>query len=101
MCTLYNFDSNNFRYEWKTISIASVFSLHITIIRISLNNLKYFNDISRLITKQRTMPSTILRADNSANIGGIKPCATAQPEQVFHYKYALYNVWLWLEILIL
>ena len=46
------------------------------------------------------MPSTILRADNSANIGGIKPCATAQPEQVFHYKYALYNVSLWLEILI-
>ena len=36
------------------------------------------------------MPSTILRTDNSANMSGIKPVVSAgQPEQVFHYKYAI------------
>ena len=43
------------------------------------------------------MPSTILRADNSGIIGGIKPCATTQPEQVFHYKYEFEIVWLLLD----
>ena len=33
------------------------------------------------------MPSTILRVDNSGNIGVLRS-ATAQTEQVFHYKYA-------------
>jgi len=35
------------------------------------------------------MPSTILRADNSASIGGVNhsPLSQQQTEQVFHYKY--------------
>ena len=36
------------------------------------------------------MPSTILRTDNTLNMSGIKPVVSAgQPEQVFHYKYAI------------
>ena len=37
------------------------------------------------------MPSTILRADNSASIGGVNhsPLSQQQTEQVFHYKYEL------------
>ena len=37
------------------------------------------------------MPSTILRADTSASIGGVNhsPLSQQQTEQVFHYKYEL------------
>ena len=49
-------------------------------------------DNSKLNYKTKNkMPSTILRADNSASIGGINnsPLSQQQTEQVFHYKYEL------------